>query len=269
MKPSLALYLGSVLFAAPAHAASLKELVASGTPEEKGKAIAVELGARNAGYKDLGGQVDMVLTDASGGEARRSFSLKVLERASATEGDKSLIVFDAPADVKGTAVLSHASPEGEDEQWLFLPSARRTKRISASNRTGAFAGSEFSFEDLTGNDARKYAWKYVGEEKCGDADCVTVEATPKDASSAYSKRVLHIDSKELRISSIDFFDRRGEKFKTLTYDEYKKLNDRFWRSQRWAMKNLQTGKGTTIRFVSMKLETGLTVADFAPGKLGN
>ncbi len=247
------------------HAKSMKELTTTGTPEEKGLAIAQELAARNAGYRDLGGQVDMVLSDASGSEARRSFSLKVLEKASGTDGDKSLIVFDAPADVKGTAVLSHASPEGEDEQWLFLPSAHRTKRISAANRTGAFAGSEFSFEDLTGNDARKYGWKYVASE----GNIVTVEATPRDAASAYSKRLLHIDATEMRISSIDFFDRRGEKLKTLTYSDYKQLNEKFWRSHTWSMKNLQTSKATTIRFTTMKLGTGLSVADFAPGKLGN
>ncbi len=243
--------------------------VSSATPGERGFSLAQDLAKHNAGYRDLGGQVEMVLTDASGSEARRSFSLKVLEKPTAADGDKSLIVFEAPADVKGTAVLSHANPDGEDEQWLFLPSARRTKRISAANRTGAFAGSEFSFEDLTGNDARKHSWKWVGEEKCGEATCVTIEATPKDGASAYSKRLLHIDPKALRIVSIEFFDRRGEKLKTLTYDDYQRLNERFWRSQRWSMKNVQTGKGTTIRFVSMKLETGLTVADFAPGKLGN
>lgn len=246
-------------------AKSMKELTATGTPEEKGRAIAKELAERNAGYRDLGGQVDMVLTDAGGSEARRSFSLKVLEKASGAEGDRSLIVFDAPADVKGTAVLSHASPEGEDEQWLFLPSARRTKRISAANRTGAFAGSEFSFEDLTGNDSRKYGWRYLAEE----GSTVTLEASPQDAASAYSKRLLHIDATEMRISSIDFFDRRGEKLKTLSYSDYKQLNEKFWRSHTWSMKNLQTGKATTIHFTSMKLGSGLSVADFAPGKLGN
>ena len=244
-------------------------LLLSVSPEEKGQALATQLAARNAGYKDLGGQVEMVLTDVSGNEARRSFSLKVLERPTQTEGDKSLIVFDAPADVKGTAVLSHSSPVGEDEQWLFLPSARRTKRISASNRTGAFAGSEFSFEDLTGNDARKHQWKWLAQAPCGEATCELIEATPRDTASAYSKRVLHIDAALLRIERIEFFDRRGERVKTLVYDEYKQLGSKFWRSHRWSMKNLQTGKATTLRFVSMKLENGLTVADFAPGKLGN
>ncbi len=245
-----------------------EELLASGTPEEQGAAVIQELARRNTGFKDLGGKVEMTLQDADGSKALRSFSLKLLERASPSDGDRSLIVFESPADVKGTAVLSHASPDGEDEQWLFLPSAQRTKRISSANRTGAFVGSEFTFEDLTGNDGRKYTWRLAGTEACGAQKCLVLEAAPKDPASAYSKRVLRVESGELRISSIDFFDRKGAKLKTLTYGEYQKLNDRFWRSQLWTMKNHQTGKSTAVRFVSMKLDNGFTANDFSTGKLG-
>ena len=156
-----------LLAASAADAKTADEINAAGSPEQKGQAVAMELGARNAGYKDLGGDVEMVLRDASGGEAKRRFSLKVLEKPDPSSGDYSLIVFDAPADVKGTAVLSHAKPGDEDDQWLYLPSTRRVKRIASSNRTGSFAGSEFSFEDLTGNDGRKYGWKLAGTAPCG------------------------------------------------------------------------------------------------------
>jgi outer membrane lipoprotein-sorting protein len=254
------------------------------TPEQDGAQLALELAQRNAGYKDLTGQVEMVLTDADGSEARRSFTLKVLERPTPADGDRSLIVFESPADVKGTAVLSHAKPDGDDEQWLFLPSARRTKRISSSNRSGAFVGSEFTFEDLTGNDGRKYTWRRGAEKPCPStgagqaagaasgseaASCIELEAVPKDPASAYSKRVLQVDAKDLRLRSIAFFDRKGELLKTLAYGDYQTLNARFVRAQKWTMRNAQTGKSTTIRFTGMKLSTGLSSSDFATGKLGN
>jgi outer membrane lipoprotein-sorting protein len=229
----------------------------------------MELAARNAGYKDLGGDVEMTLRDSGGGEAKRRFSIKVLEKPVAGGGDYSLIVFDAPADVKGTAVLSHAKIGDDDEQWLYLPSAHRTRRISSSNKTGAFAGSEFSFEDLTGNDGRKYDWRLAGTEACGRLTCFVVEATPKDPSSAYSKRVLRVDNAEFRVQSIEFYDRKSAKLKTLAYENYKKLNDRFWRSQTWTMKNHQSGKSTVISFASMTLSNGFSVNDFATGRLGS
>lgn len=239
------------------------------TPEDEGQSLAKQLWQRNAGYKDMTGQVEMTLTDAEGSEARRSFSLKVLERPTPDDAERSLIVFEAPADVKGTAVLSHGSPTGDDEQWLFVPSARRTRRISSSNRTGAFVGSEFTFEDLTGNDGRKYTWKRLGEKDCRGKKCVELEATPKEASSAYSRRVLLVEPEAMRLESIAFFDRNGALLKTLAYDDYQVFNDKFARAQKWTMANAQTGKRTVIRFTAMKLSTGLTTSDFATGKLGN
>ena len=264
------MFLGCMLFAATtADAKTAVEIQSSGTPEEKGQAVALELAARNAGYKDLGGQVEMVLRDAGGGEARRRFSLKLLEKPVPTSGDYSLVVFDSPADVKGTAVLSHAKVGEEDDQWLYLPTVQRVKRISSSNRTGSFVGSEFTFEDLTGNEGRKYTWKLLGMEPCGALQCFSVEAVPKDPGSAYSRRVLHIDSAEFRVFTIDFYDRKGARMKTLTYDGFKKLKDRFWRAQSWAMKNHLTGKSTVLTFTTMSLGNGYTVSDFATGKLGN
>lgn len=258
----------TVTAATDANARSAEEILSAPTPEAKGQGVAMELAARNAGYKDLGGDVEMTLRDAGGGEAKRRFSIKVLEKPVAGGGDYSLIMFDAPADVKGTAVLSHAKIGDDDEQWLYLPSAHRTRRISSSNKAGAFAGSEFSFEDLTGNDGRKYDWRLTGTEACGSLTCFVVEATPKDPTSAYSKRILRIDNVEFRIQTIEFFDRKNTKLKTLAYEGYKKLNDRFWRAQSWTMKNHQSGKSTVISFSSMKVGNGFSVNDFATGKLG-
>lgn len=258
-----------VLATTGAGAKTSEEILSAGTAEEKGQAVALELATRNAGYKDLDGDVEMVLRDQGGGEAKRRFSLKLLEKPVATAGDYSLIVFDTPADVKGTAVLSHANVGDEDDQWLYLPAVHRVKRISASNRTGSFVGSEFSFEDLTGNEGRKYAWKLLGVETCGTVQCFTVEATPKDAASAYSRRVLHIEAVEMRVSTIDFYDRKNTRTKTLSYDNYKKLDNKFWRAHAWTMKNHLSGKSTVLTFTSMRLGNGYTVNDFSTGKLGN
>ena len=97
--------------------------------------------------------------------------------------------------------------------------------------------------------------------------CFSVEAKPKDASSGYSRRVLKFDSGELRIQSVEFFDRKNARLKTLTYGGYTKVDSRFWRAKEWTMTNHQSGKTTVIRFVSMKFNSGLSASDFAPAKL--
>jgi hypothetical protein len=268
MKFCITAFVG-LAFISPASAKTLAELTASGTPEAQGQAIVEELARRNHGYGDFIGDVEMDLEDATGGKSHRAFSVKILEHANgSTDGDRSLIVFSSPADIKGTAVLSHPHSSAEDEQWLFLPASRRTKRVSANNRSGAFVGSEFTFEDLTAGDPRKFSWAVRGKDACGSVECVTLEAVPKDPASAYSKRVLRVDG-DLRVQSVAFFDKKGAKLKTLTYSDYQKLDGNFWRASAWTMKNTQSGKGTTLRFTRMKLKNALSGSDFTPEKLGN
>jgi outer membrane lipoprotein-sorting protein len=236
---------------------------------DKVQGVLRDLATRNAGYHDFSSTVDMVLRDASGVEARRRFSLKVLERPSKDAGDQVLIVFDAPADVKGTALLSHTKVDQDDDQWVYLPASKRTKRIAGSNKSGAFAGSEFSYEDLSGNELRKYDWKLLGTVPCGELQCYSLEAKPKDASSAYSKRIVSVETGELRIFSTQFFDRAGAKVKTLTYDGYTKLAGKYWRAQTWTMTNHQTSKSTVLSFSKLAVQSGLSASEFASGKLGD
>lgn len=43
--------------------------------------------------------------------------------------DKALSTFITPKDVKGTKFLTWSYKEKADDQWLYLPSLRRVKRI--------------------------------------------------------------------------------------------------------------------------------------------
>ncbi len=269
MKIGVVGVLGLLAVTSASDARDATELVKQGSERDKAEALVRELAARNSGYHDFSGAVDMTLKDATGAEARRRFSLKVLERPTAAVGDQVLIVFEAPADVKGTALLSHAKVDEEDEQWVYLPGTKRTKRIAASNKTSAFAGSEFSYEDLSGSEVRKYEWRFLGTAPCGEATCFRLEALPKDKNSAYSKRVLALDTAELRVVSTEFFDRAGAKAKTLAYDGYTKLSGKYWRAQTWTMKNHQTQKSTVLAFSKLAMQTGLSPSEFSAGKLGD
>ena len=97
-----------------------------------------------------------------------------------TRGDLSLVIFDTPADVKGTAFLSHTKKAGSDDQWLYLPALKRVKRIASSNQAGPFMGSEFAYEDISSQELEKYTYKYLRNEDYGGLDCFVVEYDPVD-----------------------------------------------------------------------------------------
>lgn len=242
---------------------------AQDTGDARGRAIADELSRRNAGFGDLSAELELLMRDDRGRETRRGLRLRVLERPEADHGDLSLLVFDDPADVRGTALLSRAGVSSPDEQWLYLPAAGRVRRVSTSSATGAFLGSEFTYEDITGGEVGKYSWRFVAERACpgsSSEQCFEVETRPRYDGSGYSRRVVFIETGEYRIRQIEFYDRRDTLQKRLTYSEYQQ-HGRHWRAHRWTMENLQTHRTTVLSFTRYRFGNGLSESDFTPAAL--
>lgn len=207
----------------------------------------------------------MVLRDAGGGESRRVLRFRALEVAG--DGDKSLIIFDHPPDIRDTALLTFAHKSGEDEQWIYLPEVGRVKRISAANRSGAFVGSEFAYEDLVSEEVEKYTYRHVGDEPCGALNCFVVERRPTQSGSGYIRQLVWRDQAEYRIQKIEFYDRKDSLLKTLMADGYRQYSGRFWRADTLAMVNHQSGKSTVLTWSSHAFGTGLREADFTSAAL--
>ncbi|MDH3236285.1 MAG: outer membrane lipoprotein-sorting protein [Alphaproteobacteria bacterium] len=228
--------------------------------EAKGLAIAVEADKRDLGWGDSKAKLIMLLKNAQGQSAKRQMRMSQLEGSG--DGDKSMIVFDWPKDIDGTALLTWSHKTGDDDQWLFLPALRRVKRISSSNKSGSFVGSEFSYEDLSSQEVEKYKYKYLRDEACGKLQCFVIDRYPVDPRSGYTRQVAWIDKTEYRVQKIDYYDRKSSKLKTLTMSDYRKYQDKYWRAHLLVMVNHQSGKSTELRWQEYKFRTGLRAGDF-------
>ncbi|MDX8380895.1 MAG: outer membrane lipoprotein-sorting protein [Ghiorsea sp.] len=235
------------------------------TPEEKGLAIAIEADKRDTGFGDYSVNLQMTLRNAHGQETSRSMRNKTREQAN--DGDKTLIVFDNPRDVKGTAFLSHTHKLDADDQWLFLPALKRVKRISSSNKSGPFMGSEFAYEDISSQEVEKYTYKYQGEEVVDGRANLIVERFPTNAKSGYFRQVAWLDKEELYPNKIVFYDRRNDLFKTLTNKDYHQYLGQYWRANILEMVNHKTGKSTVLTFSNYKFNIGTSDADFTSNRL--
>jgi len=235
------------------------------TPEEKGLAIAVESERLDTGFGDSSAALLMVLRNRHGEEATRQIHNKTFEVEG--DGDKSLVVFDEPRDVKGTAFLSFTHKSGPDDQWLYLPALKRVKRISSANKSGAFMGSEFAFEDIASQEVEKYAYRYVRDEVYEGMDCFVVERDPVDPNSGYSYQDVWFDKEHYRPYKVEYYDRKKTHLKTLTYTGYKQYLDKYWRADEFFMVNHQTGKSTRLVWTSYKFRNGLSDADFTKNSL--
>jgi outer membrane lipoprotein-sorting protein len=236
---------------------------AAETAEEKGLRIAVEADREDTGFSDTQATMVMVLRNRHGEESVRYFRTKTLEVAG--DGDKSISIFDRPADIKGTALLTYSHKLGSDDQWLYLPALKRVKRISSENKSGSFVGSEFSYEDLSSQEIEKYTYRWLADEPCPGAPelpCWLIERTPTDETSGYTRQHAWIDQAEYRPWKIDFYDRKDSLLKTLVFADYREYLDQYWRAHRLAMVNHQTGKSTDLTFEEFTFRTGLTARDF-------
>lgn len=240
--------------------------VAQSSPD-KGYEIAARSDRSDRGFGDSSVDLKMILRNKAGAEATRTLTLQTLEIPDEDMGDKSLVVFHSPGDIDGTALLSHAKILDPDDQWLLLPALKRVKRISSVNKSGPFVGSEFAFEDFTGLELNKFDYSFVETAACGEFVCDVVERIPRYEYSGYSKQVAWIDQAVYQVRRIDFYDRRGDLLKTLTFDDYRQYLGRFWRAHTLKMVNQQTGKSTDLIYEPYAFGVNIGDRAFTKGAL--
>ncbi|MEM1382629.1 MAG: outer membrane lipoprotein-sorting protein [Pseudomonadota bacterium] len=250
--------LTALLMAAPSQAVDASN---------KGFEVAARSDRTDLGFGDSKVAFEMVLTNAAGDSTTREVSITTLEKESEEVGDRSLVLFSRPRDIRGTGLLSHAKILDPDDQWLYLPALKRVKRISSANKSGPFVGSEFAFEDITGQELNKYEYTWLREEPCGDLNCDVVERRPRYENSGYTRQLAWYDQTDFQIRKIEYYDRKSALLKTQHFEEYKLYDGQFWRSLLFRMENHQTGKKTNLVFSDYTFGVGLEERDFVKSVL--
>ena len=239
---------------------SAPTIAAAQSAEQKGLEIARAADAYDAGFGDFTANMIMTLKSKSGQTSRRLIRIRTLEVEG--DGDKSLSIFDEPADVKGTKMLTYSHGLDPDDQWLYLPALKRIKRISSRNKSGPFMGSTFAFEDLGSQEVEKYTYKYLRDETCGEFTCHVIERYPAYEFSGYTRQVVWMDTEAYRIFKVEYYDRKQALLKTLTSSDFQQYLGKHWRPGRMDMVNHQSGKSTLLEWSDYEFGTGLGEADF-------
>ncbi|VAW50516.1 Outer membrane lipoprotein-sorting protein [hydrothermal vent metagenome] len=245
--------------------------VGAESAEEKGLAIAVESDKRDTGFVDSTADMVMELRNKQGDVSTRTIRIKTLEVTG--DGDKSMSIFDTPADVKGTAFLTYSHALDADEQWMYLPALKRVKRINSKNKSGPFMGSEFAYEDLASQEIEKYKYKYLRDEKIKTSefpegvDCFVIERFPQYDHSGYTRQIGWINKERYIAEKIEFYDRKNDLLKTLTNKNQQQYLGQYWRPNEMLMENHQTGKSTVLTWENYKFKNGLGDKSFSRNSL--
>ncbi len=228
---------------------------------EYGYQIAEYADRFNSGWVDELWQGRMELFDAHGDSVERHVLRMLLE---GEEGDKSIVKFVSPAEIKGVAALTHEHPGSSDDNWLYLPATKRVRRISGANKTASFQGTEFTYEDLSVLDLGDFDWTFVEEtmlERDGESVPVyVVEARPNYRDTGYSRLLIYYHREFWRQERIEYFDKAGVHRKSADSGKWEHMHGRFWRAFGLDMRNLQTGKRTLLTFDKVFLNLSLYIS---------
>ena len=231
-----------------------------------GLAIEQKQDRMQSGYKGETRLMTLTLINAQGQESVRRLLFEGREHDE--RRDQTVIRFDFPPDLKGTALLTHEHGDQDDDQWLYLSSLKRVKRIASSNQSGSFMGSEFAYEDLVVRQIEKYTYRYLGDEVVDGKDCYVIESIPKDSNSGYSKVIRWRMKSNLQELRTDYYDRKGDVLKKRVMEGHR-LIDGFWRVSKITVKNVQTNKASVLTFDKVKLKLDLPEHRFAVQAFGS
>ena len=159
-----------------------------------GREIMEKVTARDEGDRSIS-EMEMILIDKKGKKRVRKLKTYGMDQG---KDSLSLMFFLSPADVRNTGFLTFDYDESgkDDDQWLFLPALRKTKRIAAGDKSGSFMGSDLNYSDMTSPDLNLYEYTLMKETKVKGQKVWQIKSVPKTKAEAetsgYSKSVVFI-----------------------------------------------------------------------------
>lgn len=227
---------------------------------QSGEEVAKKAYEKISGYHSSISKTTMIIKNAQGDENLRKLEMKKLE---AKSGDKSLLVFLYPNDLKNTKLLSFEEIGSDDKQWLFLPAIKRVKRISSRNKSGSFMASEFSYEDISSQNYKNYNYpEHVQIVTKDGVEYFKVLRLPKDKHSGYSKQIVYFDTKMYLARFGNYFDKEGRLLKKISFQNYVVMGG-VYRVHKIVIKNVQNKKESILTWDSDVIHAGLSKKDFS------
>lgn len=234
---------------------------ATGEELPRAEDIIAKTNARDTSKDELQ-TITMKLVEKDGSVRER-----VTQAAAKTFDDsrRFVLFFLEPSNIKGTALLTYDynDEQKNDDQWLYLPAMRKTRRISGGERGGAFLGTDFTFEDIK-NQSRgsllDRTWTTLGVETVDEHVCYVIEGVPVSPAIAkelgYSKLKTYIDKDLSLMRKTDFWNASNNLFKSISIRDYEQI-DGIWTARTMEAKNLETGHSTLFALTDIRHNANL------------
>jgi hypothetical protein len=191
----------------------------------------------------------MIIQEADGGKKIRELTI-LRKSGSASDGARALVRLQKPSDLKGLSLLTVVK-SGKEEQYLYLPSDKKSRRILGSSKRGQFLDSEIAYEDLAISTYREFNNKVL-KEKNG---MVELESRAKEKSdSSYGKILTWISKPDYKIDHVEYYDHAGKLLKRAQFKGYQLVGANLWRAKEIQVQNVQTNRKTALLMQKVSLK---------------
>ena len=223
------------------------------------------------GVSDL----EMILIDKRGNQRVReirSYTRKFVNEN--REDDYGIMFFLSPADVKNTGFLTYDydDPERDDDQWLYLPALKKTKRIASSDKSGSFMGSDFSYADMSSRILDRYQYTLMKEVEIEGVKMWQVEGIPNEKEieeTGYTKSWMFVRQDNFVVQRAVSWLKKGGRLKYMQVNALEQV-DGIWVATELTMKTTKAKKTlhrTVIKVDNIKFNQGLDDAMFTVRRL--
>ena len=201
--------------------------------------------------------VKLRIIESDGSKKDRDLTIK------RKSGSKNYVLarLDDPADLRGTAFLSVIST-GKEDQWLYLPSSKQTRRIVGGNRQSGFLGSEITYEDLSASTAEGAQIKGVKEQMINGEKFAVIETRAKKENSSYSLVRSWISLNNYLALKADYYDWTNHLVKQIEFKNYKSYAG-VWRAQVVTVKNLKNKRESQLFLSNLNTKHEIPDSDFS------
>ncbi len=176
-----------------------------------------------------------------------------------------LMVMLAPTDAAGIAwLVQRGEGDKSDTEWIYMPTLRRTRKLTGPDAYEAFLGTDFTHADL-GFESVRGTFKLAASGKHDGVAAYRVEAIPADRW--YYQRILTwVDAATKLPMERAFYDASNTLWKTERYEQVTTIEG-LPTPLRIVMRNEQTGDTSEIQVKAVRYDVDVPDALFDPDGL--
>jgi Outer membrane lipoprotein-sorting protein len=182
-----------------------------------------------------------------------------------------MVRMTAPPARAGIAVLAIERESGDPDLAVYMPDARKARKVAGRTIDASMFGTDFSYEDFAyfqGVAAGSKITRLADEELAGAANYV-LEALPGADGSKYSRIVSYINREQCVLTKIDFFAKNGTLLKDLTLprEDVQQIGER-WVPKRAILNDHKHDSRTEVVIDDIKIDPEISETLFSMTKFG-